>query len=181
MSNIERLIRKAEKAYTGAKPAVLTLTAEQGFELLFALNYSGQAEGYNHIVPAAEIRTVIATHSEEGLRAIFNLLPYDSMKVVIVDDVYPRVHQQLAVKPLSEEVGAYEAERQAKYAPEEVYEIAAREFTYDIKEATRFLERANAQEVLDSDHSLGAEILDCVEYYIVKVTFDDDRTGYLAS
>jgi hypothetical protein len=70
-------------------------------------------------------------------------------------------------KPLSEEV--------------EVYEIAAREFTYDIKEATRFLERANAQEVLDSDHSLGAEILDCVEYYIVKVTFDDDRTGYLAS
>ena len=108
MSNIERLIKKAEKEYTGAKPAVLTLTVEQGFELLFALNYSGQAAGYNHIVPAAELRTVIATHNEEGLRAIFNLLPYDSMKVQIVDDVYPRIHQQLAVKPLSEAVEAYE-------------------------------------------------------------------------
>ena len=93
-SNIERLISKAECAYTGKKPAELMLTVDQGFELLFSLQFGGQMKGYNHLVPDTEVRQTLQSHDESKLRAIFDLVPYNSHKIVIVQSAFPKLREQ---------------------------------------------------------------------------------------
>jgi hypothetical protein len=93
-SNIERLISKAECAYTGKKPAELMLTVDQGFELLFSLQFSGQMKAYSHLVPDTEVRQTLQSHDESKLRAIFDLVPYNSHKIVIVQSAFPKLREQ---------------------------------------------------------------------------------------